>query len=113
MKGRKMFPNCWHRTLHAFTWAAVLFLAQSASAQTPPQCTLTANPAMISAGGTSTLTANCSPAATSFEWSGGGCTGMTSSKCTVTPLVTTAYSVIGIGPGGTSNAVSAAVFAIW
>jgi hypothetical protein len=109
-----MFPSCWHRALYAFTLAAATFFAQSVNAQASPQCTLSANPAIISAGASSTLTASCSPAATSFEWSGGSCTtGTTSSTCTVTPSVTTAYSVIGIGAGGASNAVSAAVFAAW
>ena len=107
-----MFPSCWHRTLHAFILATATFFAQSASAQAP-QCTLSVNPAMISAGASSTLTANCSPAAASFEWSGGNCTGTTGSTCTVTPSVTTTYSVFGSGAGGSSKAVSAAVFTGW
>ena len=108
-----MFPSCWHRALYAFTLAAATFFAQSVNAQASPQCTLSANPAIISAGAASTLTASCSPAATSFEWSGGICAGTTSSNCTVTPSVTAPYSVIGIGAGGTSTAVSAAVFTVW
>jgi hypothetical protein len=78
--------------------------------QAPPQCTLSANPAMISADPSSTLTAICSPAATSFEWSGGTCVGTTSSNCTVMPSVTTTYSVIGVNAGGASTAASAVVF---
>jgi len=105
-----MFPSCWHRTLPAFTLAFAAFFAQSANAA-PPLCTLSANPAMITAGASSTLTASCSPAATSFEWSGGTCTGTTSSSCTVTPSVTTPYSVIGSNAGGTSTVVSTVVFA--
>lgn len=108
-----MFPNCWPRTLHAVALAMATLFAQGANAQTQPQCTLTAVPAIVSAGASSTLTANCSPAASSFEWSGGTCTGTTVSTCTVTPSVTTAYSVIGIGTGGTSIAASAAVFTPW
>jgi hypothetical protein len=77
----------------------------------PPLCTLIAIPAMISAGGSSTLTANCSPVATSFEWSGGTCSGTTSSTCTVTPSATTTYSVIGISAGVASAVTSATVFA--
>jgi hypothetical protein len=68
---------------------------------------------MITASASSTLTANCSPAATSYEWGGGTCTGTTSSTCTVTPTVTTSYSVIGISSGGASALVSAAVFIPW
>jgi hypothetical protein len=65
---------------------------------------------MITAGASSTLTATCSPAATSFEWSGGTCTGTTSSSCTVTPTATTSYSVIGINAGVTSAVASTVVF---
>ena len=108
-----MFPSCWHRALYAFTLAAATFFAQSVNAQASPQCTLSANPAIISVGASSTLTANCSPVATSFEWSGGTCDGTTSSNCTVTPSVTAPYSVIGIGAGGTSTAASTAVFTVW
>ena len=108
-----MFPSCWPRTLHAFALAVATFFAQGANAQTPPQCTLTAVPAIISEGVSSTLTASCSPAATSFEWSGGTCSGKTSSTCTVMPSATTAYSSIGTGTGGTSTAASAAVYTPW
>ena len=107
-----MFPSCWPRTVHAFALAVATLFAQGANAQVQPQCTLTAVPAIVSAGASSTLTASCSPAATSFEWSGGTCTGV-GSTCTVTPSVTTAYSVIGTGTGGTSTAASAAVFTAW
>ena len=66
---------------------------------------------MIAAGASSTLTANCSPAATSFEWSGGTCARTTSSSCTVKPSVTTPYSVLGINADGASTvAASTAVF---
>src|SRR5665811_542860 len=107
-----MFPSFWRRTLSAFTLAAATLFVQSANAS-PPQCTLTAIPAMISAGASSTLTASCSPAATSFEWSGGTCDGATSSNCTVTPSVTAPYSVIGIVAGATSTKASTAVFTVW
>ena len=107
-----MFPNCRHRTLYAFTLAAATFFAQSANAAAP-QCTLAANPAMSSAGASSTLTASCSPAATSFEWSGGTCAGTTSSNCTVTPSMTTLYSVFGVNAGGISAVASTAIFTAW
>ena len=92
-----MLSSCWHRSVHAFTWAAASFFAQSANAL-PLQCTLSADPAMVAAGASSTLTATCSPAATSFQWNGGPCSDPTSSTCTVTPSVTTRYSVIGSSP---------------
>src|ERR1035437_7869064 len=110
MRENRMFSNFWHRTFRAVTWVAATLVAQAANAA-PPLCTLTATPAIVSSGASSTLTANCSPAATSFEWSGGTCAGTTSSSCTVTPTVTTTYSVIGISAGGTSAAASANVFA--
>lgn len=108
-----MFPSCWPRTLHAFALAVTTLFAQGANAQVQPQCTVSAVPAIVSAGASSVLTATCSPAATSFEWSGGTCTGKTGSTCTVNPSVTTAYSVIGTGTGGTSTAASTAVFTAW
>jgi len=55
---------------------------------TPPSVTLTANPATICAGSSSTLTAS---GATSYSWSIGG-TGTTK---TVTPALTTVYTVTG------------------
>lgn len=105
-----MFPSCWHRTLPAFTLAVASLFAQSANAA-PPQCTLSADPPMVTAGASSTLTASCSPAATSFEWSGGTCGGTISSSCTVTPTVTTSYAVIGTSTGETSTVASTVVFA--
>lgn len=78
--------------------------------QAPPQCTLSASPAVISAGASSTLFANCSPAATFFEWSGGTCAGTSGSTCTVAPSATTTYSVIGFSAGGISTVATATVF---
>jgi hypothetical protein len=73
-----------------------------------PTCTLSASPSVINAGQTSTLIANCSPAATSHVWTGAGTTGFTSGG-TVTPSVTTAYTVIGTNADGTGNTASATV----
>lgn len=61
-----------------------------------PKCTLIANPLSIAPGGSSTLTASCSPAATGgYTWTGGTCAGNTTSTCTVTPATTTEYTVTG------------------
>ncbi len=76
---------------------------------TPPTCTLTASPASITPGGISTLTVSCNPAATSYTWSGGTCVGDTGATCTVTPSVTTTYSVAGSNASGTGNSASATV----
>lgn len=105
-----MFPNYLHRALFAVALAAATLFSQGANA-TPPQCTLTASPQMVVAGATSTLTASCSPSAASFEWSGGTCSGVTGSSCTVTPSATTSYSVFGVNAGGSSPVASTVVFA--
>ncbi|MBK6999481.1 MAG: DUF1566 domain-containing protein [Rhodoferax sp.] len=76
---------------------------------TAPVCTLSANPTTITAGGSSTLTASCTPAATSYTWTGGTCAGTTGATCTVTPTVTTTYAVAGTNAGGTGAAVGATV----
>lgn len=71
-----------------------------------PSCTLTASPATINAGSTSMLIANCSPAATSFAWTGANFTG---SSGTVNPTGTTSYSVTGTNSVGTGNPASVVV----
>lgn len=75
----------------------------------PPVCTLTATPASISAGGSSTLTANCTPAATSYAWTGGACAGNTTNTCTVSPATTTTYTVIGSNAAGSGNIAKASI----
>ncbi|MDP4027494.1 MAG: DUF4214 domain-containing protein [Gallionella sp.] len=77
-----------------------------------PACTLTATPATIAAGGSSTLTASCSPAATSYVWTGGSCAGTSAASCTVTPAATTTYTVKGSNSSGSGNTASATV-TIW
>jgi hypothetical protein len=69
-----------------------------------PQCTLNASPNKVRRNGTSVLTANCSPAATSFTWTGGTCQGTTASTCSVTTSATTSYSVTGTNSYGSSTA---------
>src|SRR5674476_386906 len=80
LRGKEMLSSCWHRSVHVFTWAAASFFAQSANAL-PLQCTLSADQAMVAAGASTTLRANCTPAAASFQWSGGSCSDPTSSTC--------------------------------
>lgn len=75
----------------------------------PPICSLTASPASISLGGSSTLTASCSAAVTSYVWTGGTCAGATGPTCTVTPTATTTYSVAAINAGGKGGAAIASV----
>ncbi len=73
-------------------------------ASNSPICALSAAPSSVRKNGTSTLTANCSPAVTSYSWTGGTCAGTTASTCTVTPTVTTTYTVTGTNNFGSSTA---------
>lgn len=76
-----------------------------------PSCTLTASPAVIAPGGSSTLTASCTPAATSYIWTGPGMSGVStaSAKGTVRPSGTTPYSVTGVNNVGTGNTATKVV----
>ncbi|CAH1906188.1 conserved hypothetical protein [Candidatus Nitrotoga sp. HW29] len=73
-----------------------------------PTCSLIASPSTINAGSISTLTASCSPAATSYAWTGAGTTNFTSGG-TVTPTATTTYTVRGTNEHGSGNTASATV----
>lgn len=73
-----------------------------------PTCTLVASPSTINAGSISTLTASCSPAATSYTWTGPNTTNFTSGG-TVTPTATTTYTVTGTNGDGIGNTASAIV----
>lgn len=75
-----------------------------ASTATAPQCTLSANPATLTAPGWVVLTAACSPAATSYSWS--NLTGNTSS---VYVTATTSYSVRGSNAVGAGNLATTTV----
>lgn len=72
----------------------------------PTLCTLVARPAVMRAGRSSTLTAACSPMATSYSWTGGTCVGNTSATCTVSPGVTTTYGVTGSNSNGPGTATT-------
>lgn len=74
----------------------------------PPQCTLTASPGIISPGGFATLKATCSPAATSYAWTGADFSASTEGGA-VAPSTTKTYSVTGINAAGSSYASSASV----
>ncbi len=74
-----------------------------------PACTLTATPASIAAGGTSTLAVRCSPAAAFYTWSANAGFGRTVTTGTVSPAATTTYTVAGGNAGGTGNTASATV----
>lgn len=73
-----------------------------------PKCVLTATPAVISAGGSTTLAVVCSPAATSYTWTNTGF-GATTSSGKATPGATTTYSVVGIAGGVRSDKMSVTV----
>jgi hypothetical protein len=76
-----------------------------------PSCTLTANPASPYAGGSTLLTATCSQAPTSYQWT--GCAGSTGSTCRVSRATTgtATYSVTASNAIGTS--VPASVTLTW
>ena len=73
-----------------------------------PTCSLTASPSIIARGATSSLTASCAPAPTSYTWINAGFaanlfTGL------VAPAFTTIYTVRATNAGGTGNPVSTTV----
>ncbi|RFC32846.1 MAG: hypothetical protein DID92_2727745078 [Candidatus Nitrotoga sp. SPKER] len=73
---------------------------------TAPSCILTASPSTINAGSSTNLNANCSPAATSFAWTG---TSFTGNGGAVNPTSTTTYSVIGTNNFGAGNTATVVV----
>ncbi|MDP4030451.1 MAG: hypothetical protein Q8P42_15970 [Gallionella sp.] len=75
----------------------------------PPSCTLSASPASITQGDSSTLTASCSPIADSYNWSANTGCDATSASCTVAPAETEIYTVTGSNAGGAGASASVAV----
>jgi hypothetical protein len=88
---------------------ASLSLAGTGRSPDAPVCTLSAMPARVRKGETSTLTAACNPAATSYSWSGGNCASGTGGSCAATPGATTTYSMIGSNSSGASDTSTAKV----
>ena len=82
-------------------------IAIAAALQTPV-CTLTAFPAAITPGGSSTLVASCAPQATSYIWSNTGF-GVAAASGLVAPVATTSYAVTGVNAAGAGNPASATV----
>ena len=78
------------------------------SDSTPPSCTLTPSPSTVNLGDSSTLTANCTPAATSYAWTN---TSFASTAFTgsVSPTATTNYTVKGTNASGPGNLAQATV----
>ena len=73
-----------------------------------PVCTLTASPAAISAGASTTLFASCSPAATSYTWANIGFATVAGAGV-VSPAVTTSYAVTGNNAAGSGNRANVTV----
>lgn len=82
----------------------ILYLSGIGRSPNAPVCTLSAVPTQVRKDKTAILTATCTPAATSYSWTGGTCAGTTASTCTVTPAATTTYSVTGTNSYGSSIA---------
>ena len=74
-----------------------------------PACTLSASPIVISAGSYATLTASCTPAATSLTWTNSGFAPTVGSG-TVSPTKPTMYTVFGTNSAGSSAAATTAVY---
>jgi hypothetical protein len=74
-----------------------------------PVCTLTASPAVIAAGSTATLTASCTPAATSYTWLNNAFPPSVNGG-TVTLSAPTQYVVIGNNSVGSGVPASAEVY---
>lgn len=64
-----------------------------------PVCSLLASPAVIPAGGISTLTASCTNTPTSYSWTDASCSS-SSNVCRIKPAVATNYGVAGVNAGG-------------
>lgn len=73
-----------------------------------PSCSLSASPPSIELGNSSQLSASCSPAASTFNWTNSGF-GSTQASGTVRPTTTMTYSVRGTNSGGTGSLASATV----
>lgn len=113
--------NCQYTVTRMATSAASpnLIIANSAGQSTyqfthdptqiAPFCTLSANPLVVSSGGSSTLTATCNPSATSYVWSSNAGISPTSSVGTVSPTQNTTYTVQGVNSAGTGNVASVTV----
>ncbi|MEO8103397.1 MAG: CARDB domain-containing protein [Betaproteobacteria bacterium] len=71
-------------------------------AATPPVCQLVASPGAIHAGAATTLSASCSPAASSYIWTNTGFGGSASGGV-VAPVSTTSYTVVGVNAAGQSS----------
>ena len=113
--------NCQYQVMRMATSAASpnLIIANSSGhstyqfthdqTQIAPICTLSANPLVVSSGGSSTLTATCNPSATSYVWSPNAGISPTSSSGVVTPTLTTTYTVQGVNSAGAGNVASVTV----
>ncbi len=100
-------PNC-----DSFTLSPVVAGSQTLTCiiSTPPTCTV-AGPGAGSVGTPVTLTAQCSPAATSWAWTGGNCAVVTTQTCQASSAGAgvVGYTVLGTnlnGPGGQSPALN-------
>ena len=89
--------------------SASVTVTVTAAPLSTPACMLMASPESITAGGTSTLTASCSPTALSYTWTGSGCAGINSPSCAVAPASSTAYTVTGSNAAGSGAPASATV----
>lgn len=88
----------------AGTAGAVVQVTVTGIAAAAPACVLNAPSYYIVNQPAVTLSATCTPAATSYVWTGGACANTTGPTCVVSPAATTSYSVAGRNAGGTGRA---------
>lgn len=97
--------SCTYTSYSATSSGDLAVVCNTGSTPTVPSCMLSASPSTINSGGASTLTATCSPVATSYKWTGTGTevfTGSTSAG-NVSPTSTTTYTVTGTNGSGFGN----------
>ena len=80
----------------------------SVTVNQPPTCTLTPSASNINRGSSATLTASCSPAATTYNWTNTGFSGAAPSG-SVSPTSDTTYAVSGTNSAGTGAAASVTI----
>ncbi|MBK6999788.1 MAG: DUF1566 domain-containing protein [Rhodoferax sp.] len=115
-------PNSWAvnffsgRTMGRATYekfAVRLVRGGKSFAAVAPNCVLSAAPVVLAAGASTTLTARCTPEATSYTWTNTNTNsgfGSTTASGTVSPTATTRYSVVGSNAAGSGLAATAEVY---
>ncbi|MBK6999888.1 MAG: DUF4214 domain-containing protein [Rhodoferax sp.] len=110
-----LFARTQYQNMYFGDWGPMASLTLATASQSAPVCSLSASPVVIAVGGFATLSANCTPAATSYTWTNTNTNtnsgfGSTTASGTVSPTAPTLYSVTGSNAVGSGNTASAAVY---